>query len=665
MNTPHGILPPRRGFALVTVLFIVVLLTILVIGMFLMGESRTRSSALRIASLDTRIASETALNLAQTQIRDATSRGINSNGLATETWASQPGAIRTYDDAGNPTAIYKLYSSDTMVITNDTFTGNSDVPTGWETQPDSFTDINEPVNRPNPDTGDDNWIYPIVSPESIGNVVGFDATGPQNPDTLWDDSTAMPVRWLYLSADGSISTDPLANDPVARVAFWTDDESCKINVNTASATDQNSYWDMPRAIARYDVRELAFKQPAQYEYNRYPGHPATVSLSAVFPDKNNQGNAWLETLINTTPRYSWGGSKNATVTIASGSRQPIPRTKPDRLYATMDEYLYRPDRSVQLGLTEDELEQTRFFLTASSRSSELNLFGQPRVTIWPVHEETGDNYRTPFDQLIAFCSTIGAPGDERQYIFQRKDALSQTNDWNITRNQELVEYLRRLTSRDIPGFGGNFRTKYDVTSGGVGGERDQILIEIFDYIRCANLNETYSGVPNNFEGFTTLLRDIDGSADVFDGLGTTFNQYTGAGYVLPINTPLGRGSGRVPVVSEVGLWFIQTEVHPAPEIDPPPPINTSPHVEPAFIIETNTPMQGYIPWLPFGFILDVRSVPGEPLPKINGVDIPTGITNNVVWGPSMGVGNSTTQGGGRMDGLGLHPWRIRSAITLC
>lgn len=454
MNTPHGILPPRRGFALVTVLFIVVLLTILVIGMFLMGESRTRSSALRIASLDTRIASETALNLAQTQIRDATSRGINSNGLATETWASQPGAIRTYDDAGNPTAIYKLYSSDTMVITNDTFTGNSDVPTGWETQPDSFTDINEPVNRPNPDTGDDNWIYPIVSPESIGNVVGFDATGPQNPDTLWDDSTAMPVRWLYLSADGSISTDPLANDPVARVAFWTDDESCKINVNTASATDQNSYWDMPRAIARYDVRELAFKQPAQYEYNRYPGHPATVSLSAVFPDKNNQGNAWLETLINTTPRYSWGGSKNATVTIASGSRQPIPRTKPDRLYATMDEYLYRPDRSVQLGLTEDELEQTRFFLTASSRSSELNLFGQPRVTIWPVHEETGDNYRTPFDQLIAFCSTIGAPGDERQYIFQRKDALSQTNDWNITRNQELVEYLRRLTSRDIPGFGG-------------------------------------------------------------------------------------------------------------------------------------------------------------------------------------------------------------------
>src|SRR5205823_5623018 len=30
------------------------------------------------------------------------------------------------------------------------------------------------------------------------------------------------------------------------------------------------------------------------------------------------------------------------------------------------------------------VDKTRFFLTANSRSPELNLFGRPRVTMWPV-----------------------------------------------------------------------------------------------------------------------------------------------------------------------------------------------------------------------------------------------------------------------------------------
>ena len=56
----------------------------------------------------------------------------------------------------------------------------------------------------------------------------------------------MPVRWLYVLADGSLGvldeagnftgdgTPGESNPIVGRVAFWADDETCKVNVNTAA-----------------------------------------------------------------------------------------------------------------------------------------------------------------------------------------------------------------------------------------------------------------------------------------------------------------------------------------------------------------------------------------------------------------------------------------------
>ena len=65
-----------------------------------------------------------------------------------------------------------------------------------------------------------------------------------------------------------------------RVAFWTDDETCKVNVNTAS---EGVYWDMPRASTKEDLA-MEIYQPKAGEYQRFPGHPATVCLSSVlFP----------------------------------------------------------------------------------------------------------------------------------------------------------------------------------------------------------------------------------------------------------------------------------------------------------------------------------------------------------------------------------------------
>ena len=66
----------------------------------------------------------------------------------------------------------------------------------------------------------------------------------------------MPVEWIYQLRDGTLGTlddsgkfvsteeggaPPSEENPmVARIAFWADDESTKINVNTAS---EGAAWD--------------------------------------------------------------------------------------------------------------------------------------------------------------------------------------------------------------------------------------------------------------------------------------------------------------------------------------------------------------------------------------------------------------------------------------
>src|SRR5690606_39009352 len=52
---------------------------------------------------------------------------------------------------------------------------------------------------------------------------------------------------------------------------------------------------------------------------------------------------------------------------------------------------------------------------------------------------------------------------------------------NITRNLNLYRMLNAMTTAPIPGFGGStFQQKY-------GNNLNQILVEIFDYIRSTNL----------------------------------------------------------------------------------------------------------------------------------------------------------------------------------
>ena len=646
---------PRRGVALLLVLGCLVLLTTLILAFLITGQNNLKSSKLYANGASVKTLADSTVSLVMAQVQQATSNGT------TVAWASQPGMIRTYDNNGKPLTNYRLFSWDAPTVSG-TYTASSDATqlsssatTTWYNSPSMFVDLNQPVadsvgtlhfpildgnpsdltSYQNP-AGNQVNTYQIngVTPGIEGfwvnlpNVAGGPAVSASN------NSIPMPVKWLYVLKDGTVVV-PQAGAPgpggaittatitpatpgnpiVGRIAYWTDDETSKVNINTAS---EGVYWDTPRADSTFDENNLAEDQPAQNEFQRYPGHPATTCLSTVLgalPQFSVSHTGSSYTASQFMPYFALSpklnvGSTTQTSNLGSnaGTQPPVNNVgtknvagqgaltyKNDRLYNSIDELAFQSDLPNGLGSSLPGgsgaadtsnyartstsngvnnllatyssasstvaplfLEKARFFLTASSRAPDVNLFNQPRIGIWPLTTPTNTanlpSVRTPLDNTIAFCGTIGG----LPYYFQRQNAYSTSvdlplsytaGDTGLDRNRQLTTYLQDVTSSPIPGFGqGTFLNKYK------NGDRDQVLTEIFDYVRSQNLED-----PNVTTQFATTPTWSGG--DSYLG-STLFTSHCGIGQVVPIIDSNGnggngtRGFGRFPTITEATLMFI-------------------------------------------------------------------------------------------------------------
>ena len=546
---------PCRGVALVIVLAVIVLVLGLVVAFMNLAKTERRSAATYLANTEVRQLADTAVGIVQAQINHATSQGSNT------AWISQPGMVRTYNSSGGLQTAYKLYSAESLTETSAGALG-SDVPgSDWDKQPAHWVDLNSPVKTA------DKSIYPIIDPDvfdlpndvrplAIEPITGapVGTVAPANP-------APMPVRWLYVLQDGKVvapttggngTTANIAgadadNPVVGRIAFWTDDESCKVNINTAGA---GSFWDQPR-FTNQNERDFAKKQPLNGEFQRYPGHPAMTSLRAVFPAMTDE-----DILSILTPRYQWGGSLQGTVdtfklttALAGGNVADFP------LYASVDELFFRPSftlngtsstsngtsektRMDNSSLSADQINTARFFLTHASRAPEINLFNLPRVSIWPIASSTSS--RTTFDEVIAFASTIGG----KPYYFERQSSMSPTADAEIMRNKQIYSYLQNLTGKTVPGFGVTMSGKF-------GSDRDQILTQVWDYIRSTNLYDSRLASGKQF---------------------TANTGEDGYGYVVPLEVGSTRGFGRAITLSELAFAFLCSADPVDIENTPPDPL---------------------------------------------------------------------------------------------
>lgn len=607
-----------RGAALVIVLSILVLMVALVVMLLSRAGAERRAASFFGGGASARQLADLAVNVVQGQIHNATSGGI------TNAWASQPGMVRTYNSQGNLAAAYKLYSASNMVAGAVSLTEDLP-PTGWKTNQGVWTDLNDPVRLPYSFSGSTSTnrplVYPILDPRAsnaigtVNAVAGFSISNP--PGGVVSSANAapgnnpapMPVRWLYVLQNGRLAVPsgqsgnvvsfggadaPSATNPiVGRVAFWTDDETSKVNLNTAA---EGTYWDTPRMTSTDDVR-MAFYQPTRNEWQRYPGHPATTSLSAVFPWQNlpaigsgtqlelvdvqaRQAREAVRRATELSPAYRFGGSEagtrawlfpmgSATDDFFRASTNNRPRK---RLYASVDELIFDDDANSStttrgstnmlfqssVAVARELLESRRFFLTAHSRAPETSLFNLPRVAIWPVFKLNGTNFNTnrttAFDRQIARAATING----QPYFFQREDSSSTADLSGIARNVELLGYLDRLTSRNVPGFGGAFSGKYAQQ------DRRQLLVSIYDYIRSANLFDEYLYASNpNLRSSTNSSDQLAFTLNPVRPGAQSFNYARqGHGLVVPSIHNWGgqnyRGFGRFPSVSEFGFHVIAT-----------------------------------------------------------------------------------------------------------
>lgn len=580
-------LPPpihsRRGAALIAVLALIVLMAALITIFLVRTGSERTASASYDAAASTRLLAETTVNLVQATISQATS------GTGT-VWASQPGAIRTFDDTGALTRIFRLYSGTEIASTtaSGAILAGDIPPANWASEPAAWVDLNRPVAVSGL-SGSNSLVFPILDPRDPQNPGS--ATAPNvltslagfsidtAPGTTPLQPTPMPVRWLYVLRDGQIvapttpTTDSVtvpgastANPITGRIAFWTDDETAKVNLNTAAgsfgkwsgSTALPAPWEPPRFRMLDDVTLFAKNQPVQGEYQRYPGHPASTDLYAIFSalglptgtyPLTQTASGTASPFFTYLPRYGDAyGSKGGTAYTTQNNNATKITAKDDRLYTSDGELLFDPTR-VPSGATRQQMESGKFLLTAQSRSPETTLFGTPRITLWPIDSDYGANptqsnttkLASTFDKLIAFCSTIGTDSERKRFYFQRHDSTSPTSDYdNISRNKDLYSYLQNLTGRNIPGFGGNFAAKYATP-----GERDQILTEIFDYVRCTNL-------------YDHAIQDPDPSNPYPRFTPRSNNAATGGGQVVPIKIGSTRGLGRMYTISEIGLLVIAT-----------------------------------------------------------------------------------------------------------
>jgi len=172
----------------------------------------------------------------------------------------------------------------------------------------------------------------------------------------------MPVRWLYVLKNGQLTTpssvdaggnvtfstpQPSFTNPViGRVAFWADDETCKVNINTAGYAKNDSnywtYWDTPIGNTQEENTWLSWAQPWKNEYQRYPGHPASTGLNIVFDSLN----LTADQTLTLTPRLKDGGTTGGTVRVITSptTAQTTDLLKNERLFPTVDEMFYNPTR---------------------------------------------------------------------------------------------------------------------------------------------------------------------------------------------------------------------------------------------------------------------------------------------------------------------------------
>lgn len=290
----------------------------------------------------------------------------------------------------------------------------------------------------------------------------------------------MRVRWIYVRKDGTIDRDEIpaltdrTNPIVGRYAFWTDDESARINCNFA--------WRKDAADPR--TKELPV------------GHPSRISLAAL------DGFAANPVLINLLHDF---------VTTDN--------------YATLNQHYFNsPEDARQVSAeVASALSLNKFEVTHFNHDPDTTFFNEPRIVLTTQAARANGK---PYLRVLA--DETKDPGERANLD---EDKLNETlfgpgGTSNTPKSTGLIYYLSR---RDWPLVDGN-RSLQDKYYAGDTTRLIQLAINIIDYVRSTEsereLVEQIRGIPFNglFKGeWVKANKDIvpggvGGAESTFKGL---------------------------------------------------------------------------------------------------------------------------------------------------
>jgi hypothetical protein len=350
---------PEKASALIISLIFIVLITIAIVGFVTTAGLERKTVQSHFAGVQADMFSSMAAKVVASRIAEATSR-------PNAWWVSQPGRIAYTPFASNATTPVTTFV---------------DLTSGQASAP-AVPDVSVNLNR---------------------------ASFTQGTGTILGSATAeMPVSWIYVRQDGSqeaaAGMPPVynpANPVVGRYAYWTDDESARISLNTAASRVSPQ--------------------------NEPPSHPSRLDLTALEP-------------------------------LAAADVQKIRTLRDERILNSVEEARGVPT-SPNVG---PALAANKESLTHYNHSPDLNRFGEPRIVLTTQQSLAGDR---PFFDILKEGRENQDPGIDDNLDGPKIQALfaklypyfsKRACDWGLVypaqSNFWSKTLLQKYTAQSVAGF---------------------------------------------------------------------------------------------------------------------------------------------------------------------------------------------------------------------
>lgn len=321
IKAPHYLTASSRASALIITLSLIVIVTILLTGFVTTARIERTMASSHYAGVQASLFAKIGTDIATARIEAATRSG--------QAWASAPGAILI---------------SHTASLTNPGKPELVDLSSGASIKVEADLSIN--LNKPS-----------IIHQEGT---------------LLSDPAATLPLKWIYVFADGThLATDTIPpynrdNLVTGRYAFWVDDESAKINFNTAGKRQGNttspshpSHVNLLASgtLTSVEVDKIATFRKDHHLFNTIGeiAEASTTATEALFADKlsfthfnhSPDRNLLNEPKIALTTNPANAGSHGYFDIVTPGGNPALlgdlVNTKVETLFKTLYAYLARKD----------------------------------------------------------------------------------------------------------------------------------------------------------------------------------------------------------------------------------------------------------------------------------------------------------------------------------